>query len=548
MPIFAVVFPYTTGDQSTKFEDFIDAHPDEVIELEADKVYLFSNPITISNKVVIKGTDQGSVLKLNKSQTSGYFITCGHPEIVFKNLTINGNMKVNKSIVNINDMDDITFNNVLIKNSGHTAIGAWNGQACHGLTVNGCTFSNIHEMCIKIINRDTDKYGSMITKLRGPVIVKNCTFNTGCSKIVEADCGNDDFVIDDESDPRWVIEDRDGGRRYEYTTDLAGSIVEDNHFKTYKSWALGLIQAGNIKFRNNTIEGPSSSATSNNSVVHMEQLCNKVEISGNTMEMNSGIGNPIFISMAAKEGRQRLSEEPRIIAVVGRGGFTGNSGNNTVRGSDNCPAGTNTLTCKKTIHEFGPRDIYIYDNTFIASSQIKSVIQFTDGENIKIGLTKAGISSPNDYAGLSGIDISKAKIFINKGDQGSCDVEINEPQLSMDSISDFDIASDAQLGGVASCITINGSNTRLISSSDIVEEIETVIFSPNPVNHSFTVIPLSEKDYTIKVYSIAGVLMRYYSGRGKAIYTIDELKSGLYIFEYKSSKEINAIRKRIIVR
>jgi len=55
------------------------------------------------------------------------------------------------------------------------------------------------------------------------------------------------------------------------------------------------------------MDGPSNdTAQGNNAIVHIEQVVHDIEISDNTMRMDSGFGNPIFISTTANEGRQRL--------------------------------------------------------------------------------------------------------------------------------------------------------------------------------------------------------------------------------------------------
>jgi len=249
--------------KSTRLENAIRANTDGVLEFDANKIYSFSRTLTINKKIKLLGSD-GTVFRLDRDTRTSSFIICKAEEIEFERLILNARNQVNRAIVDINDMIGVRFERVIFRNALHPnfqtqgdAIAAYNGNACHGLKVNRCVFTNISHMCVKIMNRDTDKYrasgpnrgrfiNSEIRRLLAPIVITNSIFNTGYDKAIEADCGNDDFVINNESDPRWVPEDRRGGRRYTYTTNLAGSRIEGNTFRTHKAWVLGLIQASNI--------------------------------------------------------------------------------------------------------------------------------------------------------------------------------------------------------------------------------------------------------------------------------------------------------------
>jgi len=353
---------------------------------------------------------------------------------------------------------------------------------------------------------------------------------------------------------RWVPEDRRGGRRYTYTTNLAGSRIEGNTFRTHKAWVLGLIQASNIKLRRNTMDGPANNtAQGNNAIVHIEQVVHNVEISDNTMRMNSGFGNPIFISTTANEGRQRLRENPRIIAIPNRGGFTGNSGGNTVRGAINCPRGTNPLTCKKALHSFGARNIYVFDNTFIANSRILAVMNFVDAENIRIGVDKNGVSKKNSYAGVPRSRVDRARIMIGKGESGNCNVVIAK---------DFRIVNGAKMNGRADCIKINGTNARNLTikldgnisningnTSNIngnTSNINGFTFSPNPASSIINISGSTDNQYQVNIHNLSGQLVKKQEGIGNSTISIDNLNSGVYILNYSDSKI--SVNKQLIIK
>jgi len=575
--VFAERFPHRNGDLTGRLENVIRANQDGIIQFDANKTYLFSRTLNITKKVKLIGSN-GTILKLNRSSRTGSFILCRAEEISFEKLTLNADNKVNRAIVDINDMVGVAFEEVTLINAIHPnfqtqgdAIAAYNGRACHGLIVNRCVFTNISHMCVKIMNRDTDKYrdsgpnrnrfiNGEIRQLLAPISITNSTFNSGYDKAIEADCGNDDFVIDDQNDPRWVPEDLRGGRRYTYTTDLAESVIEGNTFKTHKAWVLGLIQASNMALRNNTMEGPANTTQGNNAIIHLEQVVHNLEISNNTMSLNSGFGNPIFISLAANEGRQRLRENPRVIAIRNRGGFTGNRGGNTVRGSNNCPRGANPLTCKKALHSFGPRNIYVFDNTFIANARILAVMNFSDAEGIRIGLDKNDTAKKNSYVGVPRNRVDRARIIMGRGESGNCDVIIKDPELIEGNAKDFRIGNGARMDNRADCIKINEddpettlstnlNNTNTVDTVDIIDTINTIngidtiedsninkfYFSPNPASSIINISGFTKNTYQVSIYNLSGVLVKKHEGNNDSIMSIDELSSGLYIISYRDA-------------
>jgi len=205
--VFAERFPHRSGDQAARLENAIRANRDGILQFDANKAYSFSRTITISKKIKLLGGN-GTVFKLDRNNRTSSFIVCRAKEIQFERLILNARNKVNRAIVDINDMIGVRFERVIFRNALHPnfrtqgdAIAAYNGNACHGLKVNRCVFTNISHMCVKIMNRDTDKYrvsgpnrsrfrNGEIRKLLAPIVITNSVFNSGYDKAIEADCGN----------------------------------------------------------------------------------------------------------------------------------------------------------------------------------------------------------------------------------------------------------------------------------------------------------------------------------------------------------------------
>lgn len=520
----AEIFTYQTGNQTTRLENFINNNTDGIIEFESGQIYLFNSPIDVYKAVIFKSTSTNkSILRLNVAKN--FLFRLRADNIRFENLTLDGNNLIDgfgKAIVDIFDII-AEFKDVLFTKSKEDAIGAYNGRAIQGLLIDSCIFREIDAKCIFISNRNTEGYGSKITEVRAPITITNSTFETGSSNHIISDNGNDFYELTN-SDPGWVSEDNLGGRRYEYSTNLKLTI-QGNTFEEYSHWSIGLVQADNVTIIDNDFAGPTTGTdrAGNASTFHFEQFSHNFTIAQNTFRQNTG-GLVIFNS--GREGRQRYRDNPVITTIVGKNGFTGNSGNNTVRGSNSCPSNVDPLTCKKDFHHYGPRNFYIYDNKFITQGgTISSIIAFQDAINFRIGYDKDGNSFPNDYSESPESSITNNRYRITNGELGSCGVYINEPTLNASNTKDFSISSSARLNNEVCCIQINAGSVQTCGALS-TEDFENRKLSPYPtITNGIVNLPYTENGWSI--YSVNGMLISQTKEK-----TINLIKwsSGLYFF------------------
>ncbi|WP_440875437.1 hypothetical protein [Thalassotalea sp. PLHSN55] len=77
--------------------------------------------------------------------------------------------------------------------------------------------------------------------------------------------------------------------------------------------------------------------------------------------------------------------------------------------------------CKRDVHAYGSRNIYIAGNTFNDSTKISKYLHVKEGESIEVGTMKNGTVALNAF---NGNDNSDDKIHFDGKDEGTCDVTI----------------------------------------------------------------------------------------------------------------------------
>lgn len=506
----------------------------------------------------------------------------GTRNIAFEDLVINNDFRThsrsNSTVINNNDSQGTRLTNVHVMRSDFKGIESSNSGALHGLIVEDSRFSEIFDICIFIMNRDSDQYGSRITSLRAPFSVTNTDFDDGAAVGIEIDCGND-FFVDRQSrsvDEQVLLGNRTvtaGGKRHAFPTNLENSIIEGNTFGRCRRWHIAGVQASNFRVVDNRMNGPgafdslngqSRPENSNSSNFHFEQFTHDVIIERNVMVNNtSQRGNRItssFISMSSNEGRQRLSNDPIIAVVPGVGGIpprTAPQFNNTfLRGTAGCPlpqrTAPNNLTCRREFHSYGPRNIIIRQNSFSSNVRVNRVLDFRDAEGFRLennnylgNISNRPANSVNGLGNgvLIGNTITNAVVEIDRGESGNCNVVIREPQFRTiidnnprDVQGENDpvqIAENAELASCGNSNPIRGNGIRSNRASKngisfVSNNSESEIYAtPNPTQNSISIEGV--KEGIIEIYSLNGNLLvttKYVEGSSL---DMSNLSSGLYL-------------------
>ncbi|MCL1045036.1 hypothetical protein L2737_06785 [Shewanella electrodiphila] len=385
-------------------------------------VYEFSNQLKINNNnLMLNGTDKDSViLKLVEAKQS--LINATGNNLVISNLTLDGN-NLQKSfghrIFFFNRSEGHRFDNVIFKQSLQDAISAPQGWATEGLEVRNSEFINIKGYAIHIFNRNTLKRGGDVISSIKPVIIESSTFREGYGVGVVLDAGNDRTHDYTDEDGNRV------GRRYTESVNMNGSIIDNNIFEKSTKFHFSGVQASHFTLSNNTFLGITDDAPSGANGIHFEQFTSDMEIYDNEFYMDDTIAKAVpYISIAATEGHKRVFQEtdsstyPTWTYKV--------DGSNERRASTSCAStGHIDKSCKRDVHAYGPKNIYIAGNYFHESEMITDYVAIKEGENIQIGARKDGSIALNTFAG--GTEYSR-KITLSGHDEGNCDVVIHPGQ------------------------------------------------------------------------------------------------------------------------
>ncbi len=385
-------------------------------------VYEFSNRLTIGNDdLVLEGVDKNSVI-LKLTQARPALINALGDNASISNLTLDGNNLQNsfgQPIFNFNRSEGHSFDNVIFKNSLQFGISAPIGWATEGLTVLNSEFVDIKGIVINVMNRNTlRRGGDVVTEIK-PVTVKSSIFREGYKNGFTLDAGND---------RRHDSTDEDGnriGRRYTESVDMNGSIVQDNIFEKSNTFQLAGVQAGNLTIANNTFMGITDDPTGGANGLHFEQFTHDLKIYDNEFFMPDTIPSAVpYILISATEGHKRVTQE-QDSATYPTWTFKVD-GSNERRASTACASiGHLDKDCKRDVHAYGPRNIYIAGNTFHASTKINDYLSIKEGENIHIGAKEDGTIALNTFHG--GTESSR-KVTLSGQDEGNCDLVIHPGQ------------------------------------------------------------------------------------------------------------------------
>lgn len=543
------------------------------------------SPDNSSNAFIILGNNSTRVDRVTGAVTLGNTGTnpVGVKDIAFEDLIINNNFRTRAgssgTIIDNNDSQGTILENVTLKNSDFNGIAARNGNACHGLIVLDSRFENIFNMCIALVNRDSDQYGSELRALRAPFRIENTVFGEGAAVGIEADCGND-FFTDAESlaASATVLEGREingGGKRHAFPTNLRNSLLRNNTFGRCRRWNIGMVQASNLRVLGNTINGPGAfeplngqarPENSNSSNFHFEQFTRGIRIERNVITNNTDQRGPritsSFISISSNEGRQRLSNNPVIAVIPGIGGIpprTAPEFNNTfLRGIPGCRVDIrrdpDNLTCRREFHSYGPRNITIRQNSFNTNARVRRILSLRDAINFLVennnyaGRLPRGERPPGARNGIgNGVlgndEITTDFINIERGEKGNCNVVINEPQFTEAIIDRIVIEENSSLDNCDNAITINDnvSEKRLTTNDD---ESLTITVTPNPTTDLITINGGTLTNGFIKVYNLNGSLIKAAPFSTGTQINLSDLNRGIYLVSI-TSNETNKVIKMV---
>ncbi len=462
----------------------------------APGTYEFEVPLEIRNEnlILIGNGIDNTILKLTKDK--GTFINAFSNNISVKHLTIDGAFKQSKfgnALFKFNKSKDHNFFHVKFTNTHRDAINTVSGWPTEGLRVKDCVFSNIETFCIHIFNRNTNKRNGQVITSVEKIIIENTVFEEGYQNAIASDNGNDR-----ENDG---TRDADGkliGRRFTESTSLNGTIIRNCIFKPSKQFHIGMVQTKDVIIKNNDFQGMTDDASGGSQPLHFEQFSQNIQIYNNTFSMNTTVPKAYScIHFRGTEGHVRASQEQPSNTYTTWKYFI--NGGPERRADTKCSAnGHKNRLCKRDVHAYGPRNIFIAGNTFNASSKFKNYVFVNEGENIQLGIRKNGTISLNDFQG----DESLKKIALSGNDEGTCKVKIVKGQkVTMNNISLDDVTFDLE-----NCIDRNPIqfiSSRLFSTNNTPLSDTIPVFIPNPASERIQ-INLPSETYTVLISNLSG--------------------------------------------
>lgn len=383
--------------------------------------YLFSTRLIIENEgLILEGAGKtATILKL--TQINSALIDAKSDNVVVTDMTLNGNNMQSAFATPIflfNKSKGHRFEGVRFKRSLQYGISGPAGWATDGLYVDDCEFDQIKGIAINILNRNTFKRGSLVTSI-DKVTVANSLFKEGYNIGITLDAGND---------RRHETTDSNGnifGRRYTEATSMSGSTFKDNVFEKTEKFHIAGVQASDFKINRNVFMGMTDTATGGANGLHFEQFTSNVQIYDNDFFMSNSVSQAFpYIHINGTEGHKRVTQD-RPSSTYPTWTYKVTGGNER-RASTSCAAqGHTDKNCKRDVHAYGARDIYVAGNTFNASNKISKYFSVSEGENIQIGTQKNGTVFLNSF---NGGNSTTQKIEFRGNDEGSCDVLIKAGQ------------------------------------------------------------------------------------------------------------------------
>ncbi|SIS49043.1 Por secretion system C-terminal sorting domain-containing protein [Zobellia uliginosa] len=498
-------------------------------------VYKFSKTMTLENDgLILKGSGKNKTI-LQLTSKKGALIDAKGNNYKISDLTLDGgkNQKSwGNTIFRFNKSKGHQFKNVEFTNSLWNAITAITAYATDGLVLKNCIFSNIEFMPVQIFNRNTNKRGGEVVLSVDKVLIDGCIFKKGYETAISSDNGND---REDSGDGT--------GRRYTESTSLNGSIIENCTFEKSKQFHIAMVQTKDVIIRRNTFAGMTDDAGGGCQPIHMEQFTKNIEIYNNTFSMSNTVSRPYtYIHINGTEGHKRVTQSRPSDTYKT---WTYNVyGSNERRANTKCAkTGHINKDCKRDVHAYGPRNIYIAGNTFNSSTKIAKYITINEGENIKIGVKKGGAIKLNNFIGGNA---NTKKISFGGNDEGTGNVLIKAGQnIVKTNVDILDVNFDKAPIRLQKPIVIEEENKA--SKNEVVNE-ET-LFYPNPAKNTIT-LTTELTDYSVVILTVSGQVLKVIKSEKIPNKTIDvrEFTPGIYVLIVKTKHGNKKSQKLIIDR
>lgn len=431
--------------------------------------YEFPQTITIENDdLILEGSGTNSTI-LKLTATKSCLIDAKANNTSLKNLTLDGNNQqkgFGNPIFRFNKSEGHHFESVNFKNSKWNAISSDSGWATDGLVAKTCVFSNISWFPIQIFNRNTNQRGGEVIVDVEKVVIDQCTFKTGYETGVSSDNGND------------RRDDGGGvGRRYTESTSLNGTTIQNCTFEKTKQFHIAMVQSADVVIANNTFEGMTDDAGGGAQPLHFEQFSRDIEIYENTFSMADNVPKSYpYIHFQGTEGHKRVSQQRPSNTYPD---WTYNVKGSNERRADTSCAKTGHINkgCKRDVHAYGARNIYIAGNIFNASKRVSHYVTVNEGEHIQIGTKKDGTISLNRFEGG---DENTGKITFGGNDEGTGDVLILAGQgIVPSNVEIKDVSFDLPPCRLAKPIIVNPPGTAPQRRSNTSNQQDTDTGSPS---------------------------------------------------------------------
>ncbi|WP_075601843.1 T9SS type A sorting domain-containing protein [Saccharicrinis aurantiacus] len=478
--------------------------------------YNFTSTISLENDDLIlegSGMDE-TIIKLAAVKNS--LIDAKGNNAHISKLTLDGghNQKSwGNPIFRFNKSKGHYFEDVLFTNSKWMGIAGINAYPTDGLKLIRCEFSNIDLMCLQIFNRNTIKRGGEVIVSVDKVIIDECIFHEGYETGISSDNGND---REDSGDGT--------GRRYTESTSLSGTEITNCIFDKSKQFHIAMVQSKDVLIQNNTFYGMTDDAGGGCQPIHMEQFTHNMEIYDNTFYMDNTVEQKyMYIHINGTEGHKRVTQQQPSNTYPT---WTYNVyGSNERRADTSCAKeGHINKDCKRDVHAYGPRNIYVAGNTFNESTKVSNYFSANEGENIQIGIKKDGTVSLNKFLGG---DENSAKIHLGGNDEGTGDVLIKAGQNVVPSNVEIkDVYFDLPAIRLQKPIVVETKSD--VSVTKVNQE--ECSFYPNPSSGS-----LSFKNTinikSVQIIDLSGNKLKFYtkSELSSNFLKIKDLKPGTYM-------------------
>ncbi|MCL7762534.1 T9SS type A sorting domain-containing protein [Polaribacter sp. Z014] len=493
-------------------------------------LYEFSKTITLTNNdLVLEGSGMSKTI-IKQTAVKNSLIDAKGNNYKISNLTLDGgkNQKTwGNSIFRFNKSRGHQFENVEFTNSKWNGVNSIGAYPTHGLVLKNCIFSNIELFALQIFNRNTNNRGGNVIVSVDKVLIDGCVFKEGYETAISSDNGNDRENSGDGT-----------GRRYTESTSLNGTIIQNCTFEKSKQFHIAMVQTKDVIIQNNTFLGMTDDAGGGCQPIHMEQFTHNMEIYNNTFSMPNTVSQKYtYIHINGTEGHKRVTQQQPSNTYSS---WTYNVfGSNERRASTSCAkTGHLDKDCKRDVHAYGARNIYIAGNVFNESTKVSSYISVNEGENLQIGTKKDGTVLLNNFIGG---DENTKKISFGGNDEGTGDVLIKAGQNVVQSNVDIkDVYFDLPAVRFKKPIVVE--KTLSVQKN---EKLAIQLFYPNPVKDRITFHNLNG---TIRISTLSGKTIKVFKVNEKETNTID-LKGfslGIYMVTYRATNGEKKVEKLMI--